>query len=143
MTPPAPIAPAPASGAAATAGSRPPAVAAPIEALKTCTKCKRTLNLSEFYRDKGKRDGRSHWCRACNRANTKAAVERRRAEIGEEAWRAERRDAVRRHRAKNGTRDKTQVKAYNAAMAQIRERHRKEFDRLYAIELRRQEERAA
>lgn len=138
------IAPAPASGAAVTAGTRPPAVAAPIEALKTCRKCKRTLNLSEFHRNKRMRDGLRNECKDCARDATRASVARRRAEMGDEAFRARQRENTSRHRERNGPEsDRRQRMAYQAAMAALRERHRKEFDRLYAIELRRQEESAA
>ena len=33
--------------------------------IKTCTKCKRELDTSNFYKDKGSKDGLSCWCKQC------------------------------------------------------------------------------
>lgn len=39
---------------------------------KACRKCGETKAISEFYRNKGSRDGRSNSCKVCNNASTYA-----------------------------------------------------------------------
>lgn len=39
---------------------------------KTCTKCGGTFPVDSFYRDKSQKDGRSSWCKACEKAYNKA-----------------------------------------------------------------------
>lgn len=39
---------------------------------KVCTKCGGTFAHDEFYKDKSQKDGRSPWCKACERAYNKA-----------------------------------------------------------------------
>ena len=39
---------------------------------KVCTKCGGTFDVSEFYKDKSQKDGRSSWCKACERAYNRA-----------------------------------------------------------------------
>lgn len=39
---------------------------------KTCTKCGGTFEVTEFYRDKSQKDGRTCWCKACEGAYNKA-----------------------------------------------------------------------
>lgn len=38
---------------------------------KCCTKCKIEKSLSEFSKNKGAKDGRNYWCRACKSAHSK------------------------------------------------------------------------
>ena len=39
---------------------------------KECTKCRKTKNKSEFFKDKKRSDGLRHWCKkCCNEANKK------------------------------------------------------------------------
>jgi hypothetical protein len=47
-------------------------VETPPAALKTCTKCKRELAITEFHRDKGCRNGLHPSCKACVQAYGKA-----------------------------------------------------------------------
>lgn len=35
--------------------------------MKRCNRCAQTKPLDEFHRDKGKADGRSYWCKVCQR----------------------------------------------------------------------------
>lgn len=37
--------------------------------LKTCTKCHKELDVSEFYKNKNKKDGLDSWCKYCTSAN--------------------------------------------------------------------------
>lgn len=43
-----------------------------MERLKTCTKCKEHKKLSEFGRDKKKKDGTNPQCKQCNRERTRS-----------------------------------------------------------------------
>lgn len=72
---------------------------------------------------------------------TYAAYQRhiRRGEEPDDACRAAQREYQREYRAKTPFRavaDRRQSGAYAAALALLRERHQAEFDRLYAVELR-------
>lgn len=40
-----------------------------MEQYKTCTKCKQTKSVKEFYRDNSRIDGRHPYCRGCQSAN--------------------------------------------------------------------------
>lgn len=102
-----------------------------MRAEKICTRCGETKNLSEFPAHKRRTDGRASDCKACNVERVKANYERVRQQIGEEAFRARQREAQRRYREKNPTKDRLQQEAYQAASVALRERHRKEFDELY------------
>lgn len=108
-----------------------------IEATKTCTKCRRVLNLSEFHRDRNRPDGLHVWCRECSIENTKQNAARRRAEMGEEAYLAEQRERTRRSRARNPEPNRRQNRAQARALAALRENHRAEYERLLEIEKRR------
>lgn len=37
--------------------------------LKTCTKCHKSFDVSEFYKNKNKKDGLDSWCKYCTSAN--------------------------------------------------------------------------
>ena len=105
-------------------------------ASKTCTKCGQLKALDEFTTQRRAKDGKHSWCRACMNAKAKEWNERRRAEIGDEAWKAERREAVQRHRDRTGD-------AYNiakrAALRRLAEAYRAEYERLLTEERARQE----
>lgn len=60
--------------------------------MKTCTKCGETKPLDDFYRNRGKADGRDSWCREC-------AKERRRRYYEEN--RDKERESQRRYREEN------------------------------------------
>jgi hypothetical protein len=47
---------------------------------KTCSRCKRRRKLDSFYRDKSIKDGRSIWCKDCQREYDRGYRERKRAE---------------------------------------------------------------
>ena len=85
--------------------------------VKRCTKCGVVKPLDAFSPHRGTRDGRQPRCKAC------------RAE-----W-------IRDVRASDpliASRDLAQGAAYKAALGLLRDRHRTEFDALYADELRKQ-----
>ena len=39
---------------------------------KICAKCRESKSLSEFYKDKGKRDGHAGYCKACNKSHCRS-----------------------------------------------------------------------
>lgn len=101
----------------------------PVLAEKRCCTCGETKPLSQFHRNRSKRDGLAERCKPCSITSVLAAQAKRRAEIGDDAWRALRREQVRRHRANGGAaKDRLQVAAYTAAERRVREAHRTEFD---------------
>jgi hypothetical protein len=109
-------------------------MAALVAATKRCTQCGETKGLAEFARKKSNRDGRQHWCRPCSNEYQRERRARKIAEMGEEAWRAQQNEAVRRHRQKVGTgKSKQQNAAYRLASERLRERHRREFDHLLEV----------
>lgn len=110
-----------------------------IEATKTCSVCGRRLNLSEFPRDRRAADGLRYECRTCNASRAKANAARRRAEMGEDAYLAHVREVVRRSRERKPEATRRYNRAQARAVAVLRENHRSEYDRLLAIELRREE----
>lgn len=100
-------------------------------ATKVCTKCGEELSLTEFH----KAGVRLHsWCKQCTNAANRARKEKVRAEIGDEAWREQQRQAVSRHRAKTGN---VKGRAYSTARAmaleELRVRHQREFDYLLLL----------
>lgn len=105
-------------------------------AMKRCSTCGEELPLSSFYkRTSGSRDGRRSNCRTCERKRIDEYQARKRAEIGEEAWREKAAESVRRHRATDDGRrsSRLQVRAYKEAERRLRAAHRAEFDALYRI----------
>ena len=103
---------------------------------KTCAKCKRTLPLSEFYRNRSRSDGRSDRCKDCAKDAVKASKASRRAEMGEEAWLTSRAEAARRSRERSGNqRGRIYDRARRAALQGLIDAHRSEFDRRMALAL--------
>lgn len=111
-----------------------------LEATKKCTACGRRLNLSEFHKDRANTDGLRSDCRSCNGARVKASTARRRAEMGEDAYLAHVREMTRKSRERRPEATRRYNRAQRRAMSVLRENHRAEFDRLLAIELRREDE---
>lgn len=106
-------------------------------ATKTCTKCGETKPLTEFHRNRKAPDGLSWNCKECNRAQARQSAARRRAEMGDEVWLAHQRERRRKHLAtsdQSKERNRRQGQAYNAAVIELRERHRDEFEQIYARE---------
>lgn len=106
---------------------------------KRCSRCERVLPLSQFYRDKSMRDGHASQCKECNKRAVSAWQERKRAEMGDEAWRARNREQVRRARQNPAVKERGRrsVRARAAALERLRERHEREFGVLLEIERRR------
>ena len=51
-----------------------------LESTKVCTKCKRTLPLSEFYRRAASKDGLTCQCKECRKAAEHEWTQKKRAE---------------------------------------------------------------
>jgi hypothetical protein len=73
---------------------------------KTCTKCRKTKEVEQFYRKSGNRDGKDSWCRTCRKEYQRA-------------WRAANLDTVREkersYRAENRGRISQNHRRYRAA----------------------------
>jgi hypothetical protein len=101
---------------------------------KVCSKCGETKPLIEFYAKKGGRGGLASACKQCELAAVVAGKQRRREQMGEEAWLAHQRGIVRRHRDRTGSaRDRAYAVAYTKALAVLRDRHRAEFEHLLLL----------
>ena len=105
-------------------------------ATKRCCTCKDVKALSDFYRHRNRVDGHADNCKDCARAAVARSQAKRRAEIGDEAYRAEKREQVRRVREDplRRSRDRANSDAYNTALYALRDAHRREFDALLARE---------
>jgi hypothetical protein len=104
--------------------------------VKRCSHCGEVKPLDAFHKNRAARDGRRHDCKECNKARVREYQRRMRAELGDDAWKARRRDAMRRHReTSESDRDYLQVTAYGAAQRRLREAHRDEFETYYDEEL--------
>lgn len=100
---------------------------------KRCTACGRDLPVSDFPPRSSTDPRLRSECRACARERIRANQERRRAEIGDDAYRAEQRERTRRSRARNGgAAEKAYSRARRRATQTLIARHRDEFDQLLA-----------
>ena len=101
---------------------------------KICPDCERIKPLSDFYKDAGTSDGRSTYCADCTKQRVYKAQQRRREEMGEEAWLKHRRQVVARRRekmkAETGTVRAPYEIAYDKATARLRELHQDDFRKL-------------
>lgn len=105
-------------------------------ATKTCTRCGETKPLTEFHRNRSAPDGRQSRCKVCVRFLVNERRAAKRAEMGDAAFKAQMAEQVRRHRQTPHGKEmaRRQEAAYSAAQRILRERHRKEFDAIYARE---------
>ena len=58
---------------------------------KRCSKCKLIKELLEFTKDKSRKDGRCHRCKACGLLNTQAIAARQKKTLGKVEYRRRRR----------------------------------------------------
>ncbi len=100
---------------------------------KACRDCNTEKPLSEFHRDQSSRDGATRICRQCARKRSADWKARKVQEVGEEAFRATRRQEMQQRRRNKGPSDKERLQAlaYSAAVSELRKRHRAEFEALY------------
>lgn len=102
-----------------------------VVAVKRCTKCEETKPLTEFHRQSKSPDGRCWHCKPCTLDRIRRNAERRRAEMGEDAWREYRRQTQRRHRERTGNLNGKKIdRARRQAIAALIENHRDEFEHL-------------
>jgi hypothetical protein len=103
-------------------------------AVKTCRGCGETKSLAHYYKTKSTRDGLQSRCKSCHIEVVKARKDLRRAEMGEDAWLEQQRQMQRKRRSDPETRenDYRHSRRVAAAMAELRDRHRKEYDAILA-----------
>lgn len=105
-----------------------------VVAEKTCTRCGELKSLSDFYRNRRASDGRTSWCKACVLETTRERDARQRA-VDPEAFKARNRASVQRHRSTPEGREAARKHSARrvAALKQLVENHRDEFDRIMAL----------
>lgn len=102
--------------------------------VKTCTKCGETKPLSQFHRNRRSPDGHQTYCKPCMNEGVRQRQQRRRNEIGEEAYLAIQRDIQRRHRERTGNRKGRQYEqAKYRAFRALADRHEVEFEHLFLL----------
>jgi hypothetical protein len=100
-------------------------------ATKHCGMCLKVKPLSEFYRDIGKRDGRSSRCKPCQLAKTREWQAAKREEMGHKAYREYRRAIVAKSRNRTGNKSaRLSASAYSTALYALRDLHRDQFESL-------------
>jgi len=106
-------------------------------AVKRCPRCAETKPLSQFHRNRSAADGHHSMCKMCTQAYTRAyqaAKAAKRAELGDEAWRAYKAAHVRAHRERTGgDRDREYARTQYRAVSALIDRHRAEYDRLLLL----------
>jgi len=101
---------------------------------KTCTKCGETFSLSGFHRRRASADGHRSECKSCSTAAVVANRDRRRAEIGEDAWKAHKAAIVAKHRERTGNKKGKEYSRQEwQATKVLRERHAKEWEHLLLL----------
>lgn len=100
---------------------------------KRCSVCGETKPASDFYRRTRSSDGLDYRCRVCNLHAVKEYQNRKREEMGEDAWREHKTQAVREYRRRNAgtiTSEELSRRAYRAATSALRDAHREHFEAL-------------
>lgn len=103
---------------------------------KACTRCGETKPLSQFHRNRNSPDGHASACKPCRIAGVKAAQDKRRAEMGEEAYLAMVAANQRARRRLNDDAeayDRDYMRARHQATAALIDRHRDEFEHLLLL----------
>lgn len=102
---------------------------------KYCAACGETKPAEEYYRDRATHDGLSTYCAACSLQQSTARQAKRRANLGDVAYRAEQAAKMKRWRSRTGN---AQGKAYSAARRRAQTRlalaHPDEYAALLAEE---------
>lgn len=95
---------------------------------KTCTKCGETKPLSDYYKKANTKDGKSYRCKDCVKSAVAEYQERKKEEIGIDAWREQSRAAAKRSRTKNGYRtEKLYGQAARSAVERLKAAHPQEY----------------
>ena len=102
---------------------------------KVCSLCGDDKPLSQFYKNRVRRDGLDGWCADCKREATKRSIARRRAEIGADAWKKHQRDIQRKYRRNESNRERNRQinRRIATATRHLRERHRDEYEHLLLL----------
>lgn len=104
--------------------------------VKRCSSCGQEKSENEFYFSDRSAGTRHNECRVCTAARQRDYAQRKRAEMGEEAYLAHQRAVVAASRARRGmTREREWSKARNRAFQRLAELHPEEFERLLDEEL--------
>ena len=82
--------------------------------MKKCSKCKIEKELTEFYKDKAKKDGLRSDCKSCQKASHKAYREANKEKIKakKKAYREANKDKIKAYYEANKDKIKAQIKAY-------------------------------
>ena len=96
---------------------------------KRCPGCGEVKSLTEFHRNKANKDGHQTHCKPCNLTRIKSWQERKRAEMGDEAWLTYRRAGTAKSRARNGMKRERQYnRARTTAVQGLIDAHRDEYE---------------
>ena len=101
---------------------------------KRCRDCDEVKPASQFYTSRKMRDGLTSYCKPCTIEQQRQRVQRIKAEVGEEAYNALRaqRQRNRRKDPEVMKRDRRANKRVDLALAELRERHRPEYEAILA-----------
>lgn len=122
--------------------SRSKAPAGPLT--KRCLDCGETKPLSEFHRNKSRKDGRHMYCAECNRQRARASAARRRERMGEAEWLEHQRQILARSRERrDSARERQYARAKYRAVQRLIEAHPRQFEALFAAELDAEERKAS
>lgn len=88
---------------------------------KECSKCKRTLPLNEFYKNKSKKDGLSYYCKDCHGKIRKEYYLKNRKKILEQ---------MKEYREKNGDKIRKRQREYSKKNKD----KKREYDKIYRAE---------
>ena len=96
---------------------------------KTCKKCLETKLLSDFYAGRAR-------CKACCREEVREYQDRKRRELGDDAYREYRRECVARSRAgRESSRERQYSRAKHRALKRLVDMYPRAFQQLLAVEL--------
>jgi hypothetical protein len=103
--------------------------AAVVVVEKRCPKCGQTKVASDFYRNRSNSNGLSSECKPCTQERVAASAKRRRAEMGEEAWKEHVRRTTERSRERRGMkRERVYSRAQYQARQELIDAHREEYE---------------
>lgn len=98
-----------------------------VQKVKTCSACRETKNVADFYSGKGE-------CKPCNNMRSKAYAARKRQELGEEAYLALNAERARKRRQAGPGKQQMLLEGriQTESHKRLREAHPKEWRRLLA-----------
>jgi hypothetical protein len=101
---------------------------------KRCRDCGEVKPASQFYAAKTNRDGLNSYCKPCDIDHRRRRVEQLKAAMGEEAYNAQQAERQRNRRKDPEVRkrDRRANRRVQVALAELRERHRPEYEAILA-----------